>query len=297
MVFDIRKFSVHDGPGIRTTVFFKGCPLSCWWCHNPEAQSPAQELMLWPSRCVRCGECVPVCPQEAIEQYSGQIITDRERCIVCSTCTDTCVAEARELVGRRMTVEEVMEVVERDRAFYEESGGGVTFSGGEPLAQRAFLAALLRACRAAGFHTALDTTGYAPWKVIDSIREDVDLFLYDLKLMDNERHRQYTGVPNGLILHNLSALAERGHRIIVRVPVIPGINDDDENLNRLAEFVSSLPRVRRVDLLPYHAAANGKYERIDRVNRLPDMQPPSEERMEEIANILQQHHLQVKIGG
>jgi pyruvate formate lyase activating enzyme len=253
--------------------------------------------MLWESRCIRCGACIPACPLGAIERRDSQVVTDRDTCIVCSACTDTCAAEARELVGHKITVTDLMQAVERDRLFYEESGGGVTFSGGEPLAQRAFLAALLKACKAAGLHTALDTSGYTPWKILDSVRADVDLFLFDLKLMDDVRHRKYTGVPNGLILHNLRALSERGHNIIVRVPVIPGINDDEENLTRVAQFTQELPHLERIDLLPYHAAANGKYERIDRPNRLPEQQSPAEDHMQAMVGLFEQHHLDVKVGG
>lgn len=297
LIFDIRKFSVHDGPGIRTTVFFKGCPLSCWWCHNPESQSASQEVMLWDSRCIRCGTCVPACPLGAIEQVDGRTETDRATCIVCSSCTDACPAGARELVGRKMTVDEVMREVERDAIFFEDSRGGVTFSGGEPLAQRAFLAELLKRCKALEIHTTVDTSGYTPWKVLDSVRGDVDLFLFDLKVMDDTRHRQLTGVPNGLILHNLRALAERGHRIIVRVPVIPGVNDDEENLSRIAEFTASLPNIERVDLLPYHNSAEGKYERLDKPYKLHGTPSPAEAHMVELAVLMEQYHLNVTVGG
>jgi pyruvate formate lyase activating enzyme len=297
LIFDIRKFSLHDGPGIRTTVFLKGCPLSCWWCHNPEAQSAGQELMLFEARCVRCGACIPGCPLAAIERRDGQIVTDREKCVVCATCTDACAADARALVGRRMTAAEVLQVVERDRVFYDESGGGVTISGGEPLAQRAFLAQLLRACKEAGLHTALDTSGFAPWAAIDSIRADVDLFLYDLKLMDEARHRLHTGVSNARILSNLRALATAGQRVIVRVPVIPGINDDAGNLNRLAEFTRGLAGIEHVDLLPYHASAAGKYERTARPNRMGGVEPPTSDHMQALAGLLEEHDLTVRIGG
>lgn len=302
MIFDIRKFSLHDGPGIRTTVFFKGCPLSCWWCHNPESQSPAPEVMLWESRCIRCGTCVSSCALEAADlandpQGGQQPTIDRDVCTVCGSCISACAADARELVGRRVAVPEVMKDIERDVIFFDESGGGVTFSGGEPLAQRSFLAELLKACKALEIHTALDTSGYAPWKVVDSIRGDVDLFLYDLKLIEDSRHRQYTGVPNGLILHNLRALSERGHRIILRVPVIPGVNDDAQNLEAIGEFAASLPHLERVDILPYHPSAMGKYERLGKPYRLPDTQTPTDERMNEITHLLEQYNLIVKIGG
>lgn len=297
LIFDIRKFSLHDGPGIRTTVFFKGCPLSCWWCHNPESQSPAQELMIWESRCVHCGDCVRACPVKAIEPAGEGMITDRRLCTVCGTCVDTCAAEAREVVGRRVTAAEVMREIERDRPFFEESGGGVTFSGGEPLAQRAFLQHLLQACKAQDLHTAVDTSGYAPWPVFESIRADTDLFLYDLKMIDDERHRRYTGVSNGLILSNLQALSALGHRIIVRVPIIPGINDDPENIGMTAAFCASLPGLERVDLLPYHPSAQGKYERLALPYRLPGTLTPAPTQLEQIASIFDHCRLTVGIGG
>lgn len=302
LVFDIRKFSLHDGPGIRTTVFFKGCPLSCWWCHNPESQSPALELMVWESRCIRCGTCVSFCALEAAgldaDAKTGMHPTvERDVCTVCGSCVAICAAEARELVGKRMTVDDVMSSIERDIVFFEESGGGVTFSGGEPLAQHTFLAGLLKACKALEIHTALDTSGYAPWKTIDNIRGDVDLFLYDIKLMDDTRHRAYTGVPNGLILHNLRALSEHGHQIVLRVPVIPGITDDSQNLGEIGMFAASLPNLERVDLLPYHPSAQGKYERLGKPYHLTDTISPSDEQMAEIVHLLEQYNLPVKIGG
>jgi pyruvate formate lyase activating enzyme len=222
---------------------------------------------------------------------------ERDVCTVCGSCVEICAAEARELVGKRMTVNDVMSNIERDIVFFEESGGGVTFSGGEPLAQHAFLAGLLKACKALEIHTAVDTSGYAPWKAIDNIRGDVDLFLYDLKLMDDARHRSYTGVPNGLILHNLRALSEHGHKIVLRVPVIPGVTDDAQNLGEIGAFAASLPNLERVDLLPYHPSALGKYERLGKPYLLAETNAPADERMAEIAHLFEQYHLSVKIGG
>jgi pyruvate formate lyase activating enzyme len=257
--------------------------------------------MLWESRCIRCGACVSTCTVEAISGNGDgdalHYVTDRDICTVCGSCAEACAAGAREMIGRRMTVSEVMADIARDAIFFEESGGGVTFSGGEPLSQRAFLAELLKAWKELEIHTAVDTSGYTPWKALDSIRGNTDLFLYDLKLMDDARHRQFTGAPNGLILHNLRALSERGHRIIIRVPVIPGINDDAANLHALAEFAADLPHLERVDLLPYHASAQGKYERLGKPYHLPGAVTPPDERMGEIKDLLEQHDLNVTIGG
>jgi pyruvate formate lyase activating enzyme len=297
IVFDIKKFSIHDGPGIRTTVFFKGCPLNCWWCHNPESQAWEPELTLWPGRCIRCGACVDACPQGAISRDGDEVSTDRMRCTRCGACAEACTAEARQIVGREMSVPQVMSEVERDVPFYDESGGGVTVSGGEPLAQPAFLLALLQACKGKEIHTALDTCGFAPWEVLDGVREHVDLFLYDLKVMDDARHRTLTGVPNERILQNLRALSQAGHEIVLRVPVIPGVNDDDRNVRQTGAFAASLPALRRVDLLPYHHAGTEKYGRLHRAYALPETRPPSDERIAEIARALRELGLHVKTGG
>jgi pyruvate formate lyase activating enzyme len=235
--------------------------------------------------------------QGAISWDGDVVSTDGEICTLCGACVETCYAEAREIVGREMTVAQVMAEIERDIAFYDESGGGVTFSGGEPLLQRDFLLALLRACEEKEIHTAVDTCGFATWETLDSIREHVDLFLYDLKLMDDARHRKFTGVSNESILKNLQALSQRGHHINLRVPIIPGINDDDENIRQTGAFAAALPRLNQVDILPYHHAATEKYHRFNKVYGLPEIRPPSNERMAEIAQILRGFDLQVKIGG
>ncbi len=288
IVFDIRKFSIHDGPGIRTTVFLKGCPLQCAWCHNPEGQSAAVELMLRPGRCIRCGACLEACPQGAISLDGDVPVTNPTLCRNCGACVESCYAGARELVGREMGVADVLHEIERDRPFYDESGGGVTVSGGEPLMQPDFLAALLRACREREIHTALDTCGYAPWATVDRVRESVDLFLYDLKIADDDRHRAWTGASNRPILENLRALSRLGHRIILRTPVVPGVNDDEENLRAIARIAAELPRPVRVQLLPYHRIGVEKYSRLARPYTLPEAVPPAPARLEEIAGALQQ---------
>ncbi|MCX7681715.1 MAG: glycyl-radical enzyme activating protein [Anaerolineae bacterium] len=293
IVFDIRRFSIHDGPGIRTTEFLKGCPLRCRWCHNPEGLNPGLEMMFWPRRCLGCGACLLACPQGAISQNGSTVSTDRSKCTLCGECVAVCYAEARQIVGRRMSVAQVMAEVARDLPFYDESGGGVTLSGGEPLAQPDFVRALLRACKKKGIHTALDTCGFAAWEVLDSIREYVDLFLYDLKLMDDARHRQCTGVSNALILSNLQALSRCGHAIVIRIPLIPGINDDEDNLRQTGVFAAALPHLLRVDLLPYHSMSSDKYSRLDMTYPLPATRPPSAERVAEIAQMLREFGLEV----
>ncbi len=297
MIFDIKKFSIHDGPGLRTTVFFKGCPLACVWCHNPESQRQGPEWMVYANRCLHCGACLDACPQGAITLEEQGPRTDEAVCLLCGACVTACYADARQLVGQRMSVAQVMAEIEKDVAFYDEGGGGVTFSGGEPLAQPDFLLALLRACREREIHTVLDTCGYASWSVLDRVRPYVDLFLYDLKVMDDERHRRLTGVSNVLILTNVRELAARGHRIRLRVPVIPGLNDDEDNLRRLGRFAADLPRLEGVDLLPYHATAADKYGRLERPYSLAEIRPPTQERMAELVAILAEFGLQVGVGG
>ncbi|MGD9147476.1 MAG: glycyl-radical enzyme activating protein [Anaerolineae bacterium] len=296
-IFDIKKYSLHDGPGIRTTLFLKGCPLNCWWCHNPESQSSRQEMLYRQDRCLRCGACVIACEQGAISQVGDQTLTDDSRCTRCGACVEVCYAEARQIVGREMTVPQVMAELERDIPFYDESGGGVTFSGGEPLMQPGFLLALLQACKKAEYHTVLDTCGLAPWQTLDPVRQYVDLFLYDLKLMDNARHRQFTGVSNETILANLEALSREGHNIILRVPIVPGVNDDQESLRQIAEFAITLPHLAGVDLLPFHAIASAKYDRLGREYELRDAHPPSPSELDQLAELMRGFGFPVKIGG
>ncbi len=254
-------------------------------------------MMLRADRCIRCGACLEVCAQGAISWNDDVVSTDEEKCTLCRACVEVCYAEAREIVGREMTVAQVMAEIERDVAFYDESDGGVTFSGGEPLLQRDFLLALLRACQEREIHTAVDTCGFSTWETLDSVREDVNLFLYDLKLMDDARHRKFTGASNECILENLQALSLRGHTIVLRVPIIPGINDDDENVRQIGAFAAALPHLKRVDILPYHHIALEKYKRLKKVYALSETRPPADERITRIAQILRRFDLHVKIGG
>ena len=296
-IFDIRKFSVHDGPGIRTTVFFKGCPLKCGWCHNPESQAAKPEQVYWEDRCLKCQACVAACQQNAISWDGNRIIADPKKCILSEACVEACYAEARQIAGHKMTVEQVLSQIKDDVTFYDQSGGGVTFSGGEPLMQPEYLLALLLACRELEIHTALDTCGFADWSTINRLFPYVDLFLYDIKLMDPVRHKKLTGVSNIRILENLQRLSKLGRDIIVRVPIIPGANDDDENIRAIGVFAAALPHLTRVDILPYHRAAINKYERMHKAYALSEVQPPPSEQMEKIQQIFEGYGLQVKVGG
>lgn len=294
-VFNILRFCLHDGPGIRTTVFLKGCPLSCWWCHNPEGQASGRDLLYYEARCRRCGACVAVCPHADAAARDG-VILPHALCKRCGACVQVCLASARELLGREMFVDEVLWEVERDFVFYEESGGGVTLSGGEPLLQPEFTQALLEACRSRGIHTVLETCGLAPESVVLAAAAQADLVLYDLKVLDAEKHRRYTGAPNDGILANLRALAGAGRPLVVRLPVIPGINDSAEDLAACTRFLVQLG-LRRVDLLPYHRIGVDKYQRLGRPYRLPEAAPADAERNQAVATFFIQEGFEVTMGG
>ncbi len=297
LVFNVQKYSLHDGPGIRTTVFLKGCPLCCAWCHNPESRSAKPEIVVSENRCAACGECRRACPFGEAHPGGGAMATDAAECTLCGQCAEACPTGARQMIGERRTIAEIMAVVGQDRVFYEESGGGVTFSGGEPLSQPAFLKAMLAACRREGLRSAVDTCGFACTEVLLDIAAMSDLVLYDLKLMDDARHRQYTGVSNAPILANLRALARVHRNLWLRVPVIPGINDREEDLRAAAEFAAELPGVRQVNLLPYHKLGLFKSRRLSQSYPLESVEPPSAERMDRAAAIFRQRGLKVKTGG
>ncbi len=298
VVFDIKKYALHDGPGIRTTIFLKGCPLRCLWCHNPEGQKVGQELMLRPGRCLpTCTRCVQSCPQKAISKPESIPLISSSLCDCCGLCAEVCPSEALEMVGRVMSAEEVMAEVMKDRPFYQESGGGVTFSGGEPLLQPDFLEELLRLAKNAGLHTVVDTSGQAQMELFRRLLPLVDLFLYDLKHMNSARHRELTGQGNELILGNLKELARLTPKIIIRIPVIPQVNDDEENLRQTAAFIKSLPRLQGVELLPYHNLGKDKYLRLGREYKLKELAKPSPEQMERIAQVFRQAEINVSLGG
>jgi pyruvate formate lyase activating enzyme len=294
IVFNIMRFSVHDGPGIRTTVFLKGCPLDCRWCHNPEGRSFRPEPMYFEERCRHCGECAAVCPEHAIENVNGAMRSRPDRCRRCGACVEACAAAAREIAGRRASVAEVLSEIERDVVFFDESGGGVTLSGGEPVAQHRFALALLAACRARGIHTAIETCGYAHPDVFRRVAQAADLVLFDVKMADREKHRRYTGVWNDRILANLEGLAAAARPPVVRIPVIPGVNDSDADI---AQFTAYLGRIgiRRVDLLPYHAMGSDKHERLGGHAWEADASAPLD--MERVSGAFARSGFTVRMGG
>ncbi len=296
-VFNIQRYAIHDGPGIRTTVFLKGCPLCCQWCHNPESQSARPEFMVVESRCVVCGECRRVCPFARAMPGEGPLPPRVEGCTLCGECVEACPTGARQMLGRRMSVEDVMAQITADAVFYEESGGGVTFSGGEPLSQLGFLRGLLQACRSRGLRTAVDTCGFACTDSLLDVARRTDLILFDLKLMDDARHRAFTGVSNEPILANLKALDCIHKNFWIRVPLIPGINDDPANLEAMARFVASLYGVAQVCVLPYHAVGADKFRRLGRPAPLAPLPAPAPERVQAAVDRFQALGLRVRAGG
>jgi pyruvate formate lyase activating enzyme len=306
-ISNVQRFSVHDGPGIRTTVFLKGCPLRCAWCHNPETISPRPEILLVERRCIRCGACVTACPNERpVGGFPGAIpglpaplpddASAREACEVCGACVTACPVAARERVGRELTVAALLAEARADEVFFAASGGGVTFSGGEPLAQFAFLRAALAACREAGLRTAVDTCGFAPREQVAEMAAGTDLVLYDVKCLDPERHRAYCGVSNEGILDNLRWLGRHHEAVWLRVPVIPGVNDAPAELRALAELAASLPGVRQVNLLPYHATGAAKAARVGRPPS-PRFTPPSPAQLRAALKPFQALGVPARVGG
>ncbi len=298
LIFDIKRYAINDGPGIRLTVFFKGCPLRCRWCHNPESMEAQAQKMFSAAACIGCRACVEVCPEKACALTPEGIRTDRERCTLCGACAAICPSGATELSGRRYGIDELLDIIEKERPFFDQSGGGVTFSGGEPLMHADFLLELLAACGARGLHRCVDTTGLAATETLLRVAEQTELFLYDLKLMDGARHRQWTGVDNGPILDNLRVLAGRGADLRIRIPLIAGVNDDRANIEATGRFLGDLPGgAPPVDLLPYHAIHLGKHARLQQDYDDGELSEPAQEDVDRVVGWLAECGVSASVGG
>jgi pyruvate formate lyase activating enzyme len=296
LIFDIQRFSVHDGPGIRTLVFFKGCPLACLWCSNPESQQFYPEVLFDPTKCVACGGCAEACPHGAASTASGRLEYDRSRCVACGTCADACPAEARTLAGQRVTADHVMTEILKDAPFYANSGGGVTLGGGEPLAQAEFARAILTRCRTDRIHTAVETCGHVPWRAFQVVMPETDLFLFDLKHLDAVKYQAHTGGSAALALENLDRLAGVGAAVVVRVPVIPGFNDNVADVRNIAERVAR-SGIREIHLLPYHRLGAGKYGLLGREYGFGGGEKVSDTRLETLRMAATDIGVIVRLGG
>jgi pyruvate formate lyase activating enzyme len=295
VLFNIQRYSLHDGPGIRTIPFFKGCPLSCKWCSNPESQRPTPELIFKKSDCIRCGKCIEACKQQALS-VSNAFFIDRERCIQCGECTQVCPTQALEMKGKRMTVADVMRELQKEENLYRRSGGGITLSGGEPLAQPAFARELLKACKEKGWHTAMETTGFTTPEVIADVFPYVDLALTDIKAINPAIHLANTGIENSQILENLLRISFLT-KTIVRIPVIPGVNDNPEEIQNIAEFARLMSNVDTLHLLPYHSFGENKYGLLGRIYPMGEADSIAESKMELLKREVESSGFHCHIGG
>lgn len=298
LIFDIKRYAINDGPGIRVCIFLKGCPLNCRWCHNPESISPQMQKLFTASKCISCGECVKICPLQACKLTDEGVITDQKLCNFCGKCAEICPSLATEMSGQKYSTAELLQIIEKERPFFDQSGGGVTFSGGEPLLYPEFLCKILDACGERGIHRCIDTAGLAKTATLLKIAKRTDLFLFDLKHMDNQKHKEWTGVGNRLILQNLSALAETGVAIQIRLPLIKGVNADPENISITADFIANLPGVKRlISLLPYHNIASAKDQKLGQQRNQQGLLEPNEEEIASVVAQFAEFDLLATVGG
>ena len=301
LITNIQRFSVNDGPGIRTTVFFKGCMLRCPWCHNPECVNPKEEFYYHKEKCVRCGLCAKVCPEGAITPpgENGEYpVRDRSKCTYCMKCVENCPANALTKVGQEDSKEEIMKEVLSDQVFYKKSGGGMTLSGGEVLMFPEFTKELLKEAKEYYIHTCIDTSGFAEWEALEDVLKYVDLVLLDIKHMDPKMHEKVTGVPNMVILNNARKIAEKGIKMRLRLPIIPGFNDSEENMYKVLKFAKELGNsVQGIDLLPFHNWAEKKYEQLDKDYRFKGMPSLTREEVQDLELIFKDQGFDTSIGG
>ncbi len=298
LIFDIKRYAINDGPGIRITIFFKGCLLNCKWCHNPESIPRQQQKMFAKDKCIGSQECVKNCPNDALTLTSQGIITNVDLCAMCGKCAEVCPTKAIQLTGELMTVDQVMTQIKKETLLMDKSDGGVTFSGGEPLLHHKMLIELLDACGKEGIHRCIDTAGFVNTQVLLEVAEKSEHFLYDLKLMDSKKHKEWTGVPNEKILKNLKILAATGISMNIRIPLIKGVNDDDENIHESAKYIASLEGKKpMVNILPFHNIAEKKYEKLGQFYDKDGMAEPELERQKEILEIFKSYDINVMIGG
>lgn len=298
LIFDIKRYAINDGPGIRVVIFFKGCNLHCAWCHNPESISPKVEKMYAPAKCIKCGSCVEACPENAITLTVNGIITDPDLCKMCGKCAEVCPTKAIEMSGKVKSVAEIMDIIEKERIFFDQSGGGVTFSGGEPLVHTKMLIQLLDECGKRGIHRAVDTAGNVSTETMLEVAEQTDLFLYDLKMIDSELHREWTNAGNEKILHNLKVIAEAGKHIIIRIPLVGGVNDTDINIEQTARFISELAGdIKLVHLLPYHTIAEHKYRKLGKSDDFEKLKEPDKETLEKAIAKFGEYGILASVGG
>lgn len=279
-IFDIQRFSVHDGPGIRTTVFLKGCPLNCIWCHNPESQKTCVNIAYYENKCASCGACVTACPNHCHSIDERGHVLNRDECTSCGKCADACPFGVLEVFGKSATVASVIEEVARDKTFYKNSGGGMTVSGGEPLMQGEFLVELLKAAKAEKIHTCIETSGFASEKTVRAAAEYTDIFLFDIKATDDEKHRDLTGVPFAPIKKNLFLLDSIGKSIVLRCPLVPNVNTDERHIEEIAKIAASLENLLEVNVMAYHTLGNGKYDALDMENKMSGHNAMSKEEKE-----------------